>query len=543
MTIVKTYNLFNMVFCFLLFVLSTGCNTSPSPLCMDGDRSLEPQSTSGDPVTLLPRNTRSQALNYTPNGIIMGNIGSGKTTLVNMLSNTAHATSSYLPNSVTREIFREPAAYGDHPFRLVDTPGTDGEEEVYRHSFLLKSAYEAMPYNAIFVVVPFHPKSHRIKKEFLQLTRYVKKYQDNVVLMLSHCDRTDQDHKEQIERNVDDLAAQNGIRHTIMYSRKSDRTALANAMYACMSNTPKIWINVTDEDFFLKFKIWDPSELSEAYDKFEEKSESLLSEYLRVLQKESSKGYSDLEMGNLMQALGFSLEDELRQSITDFEEKYGLTMVEFNSYAAHIEMSKKKIQIQDEFLAKTKPIIRWDRLDPNDIRYQIKQCPHCAQFLVKIGCDGVTSCGNVPDGPDRVQKKEAMPWYKYMVKRVNGSLEVAKHELQNFMPIRQPNKETMTFIRSQLKPGAQLGLAGCGGKFRWERIPFLSGDTLKYVIEELNSTKDQAVENVAKAAKQKVKPKSNVEEMGINDEDFATRREAYEARIDTTIKSERGGNM
>ena len=58
-------------------------------------------------------------------------------------------------------------------------------------------------------------------------------------------------------------------------------------------------------------------------------------------------------------------------------------------------------------------------------------------------------------------------------------------------------------------------------------------------MAELNSTRAQAEKNVAVATKQEVKPKSNAEEKGITDTDFVERREAYEARIDATIKSEK----
>ena len=68
----------------------------------------------------------------------------------------------------------------------------------------------------------------------------------------------------------------------------------------------------------------------------------------------------------------------------------------------------------------------------------------------------------------------------------------------------------------------------------------LSGNTLQYVMEELNSTTDQAIRNAAKATQKIVKPKPNVEELGITHAHFTEARVAYENSIDTTMKSERG---
>ncbi|MHA7878112.1 MAG: GTPase [Bacteroidota bacterium] len=545
----RNYNLRNRVLGHVLCLTLIGCTALPSKLGMDGDPSLTPQHTSTEPVVALPRNTQSQALDYIPNGIIMGNVGSGKTTLLNKLSNTTHATSGDFGDSVTRELFREPVAHGDHPFRLVDTPGINGEEEVYKHSYLLKSAYEAMPYNSIFVVVPFQNRSALVKNEWLDLTRYVKRYQPNLVLMLSCLDRVIPEERSIAKRNVANLSGKLGIRHTIMYGRDSNPTDLANAMYACMSNTPRIEISVSDEEFFSKFKIYDPGELSVAYNDFKEKSERLLKEYMNFLHKtlpdiqnqDVEEGSEVLDKANLIKAIGLSLDDELKQYITDFEEKYGHTMIELDSYTAHIDMSKKKIEIVDEFLGRTKRFMGWDIMDPNDVRNQIKQCPHCSQFLVKVGCDGITACGDMPRSYDTIDDQGSASWYKYMIKRVDGKLQIVKQTLQTFLPKKEPisKSEVYSFVKRQLKPGAQLGLAGCGGRFDWGTAPFLTGQTFQRVIKELNSTTEQAVENIAKATKKEVKPRSNVEEMGITNEAFSIRREAYERQIDTTIKSDR----
>ncbi|MHA7878119.1 MAG: GTPase domain-containing protein [Bacteroidota bacterium] len=538
MMIVRKTN--NLRLSYLLLWVFVGCSPLSIKLGMDGDPSLGLREENTTPTIAFPRDTQVQALGYTPNGIIMGNVGCGKTALLNKLSGTSHATSGS-GGSVTRELFREPVSYGNHPFRLVDTPGLSSDEEVYKHSFLLKSAYEAMPYNSIFVVLPYKNRNSLIKNEFSYLTRYVKKYQPNLVLMISHFDMVPEENRHAAERNVASLAERMGIRHTIMYGKYSNPTDLANAMYACMSNTPSIRINVTDEDFFLKFKICDPSELTKACDDFKKKSNKLLAEYSKKLQSIAEKVDEDLDLSNLVQAMGFSLSDELDRSIKDFEDQYGITMVEFDNYIAHVEMSKHKIKVVDKFLERIKRVIKWDTMDPSDIRNQIKQCPHCAQFLVKTeGCDGWTTCGNVPKAYDVVQNGKST-WYNSRVKRVDGELKIYKEEKQTFRPAKSANPQDICFVKSHLKPGAQLGVAGCGNRFEWGRTPFLSGNTLKYVIEELNSTTEQAVKNVAHAAQKKTKPKSNVEEMGITDENFSARREAYERQIDTTIKSDREG--
>lgn len=86
-----------------------------------------------------------------------------------------------------------------------------------------------------------------MKDEFQNVTRFVKKHQNNIVVMLSHLDHTSTISRNRIKKNVDNLRRQINVRHTIMYGLHFNTAELANAMYACMRNIPQININVTDE--------------------------------------------------------------------------------------------------------------------------------------------------------------------------------------------------------------------------------------------------------------------------------------------------------
>ena len=174
--------------------------------------------------------------------------------------------------------------------------------------------------------------------------------------------------------------------------------------------------------------------------------------------------------------MGLSLTDELDKLIYDFGSKHGLTGTDFHTHVAHVEMKKKKVQIVDDFAEKTKRVIRWDELDPNDLRTQIKQCPGCYQFLVKTeGCDGSTQCGNLPRNYYDVPK-ERNPWYKHVVKRVEGKLHLTKYASQYFLP-KKTSGGDRAFFKTQLKPGAQLDLAGCGREFEWKYLAICHGGT------------------------------------------------------------------
>lgn len=59
-----------------------------------------------------------------PVGIVMGDVGSGKTTLFNKVCGT-NREARWCPNSLTRSISMHNSVNSFDPFVLIDTPGTN----------------------------------------------------------------------------------------------------------------------------------------------------------------------------------------------------------------------------------------------------------------------------------------------------------------------------------------------------------------------------------------------------------------------------------
>ena len=74
-----------------------------------------------------------------PTCIIMGNIGTGKTCLKNLICGTNHK-SGFSIGSVTDKLYENLNNCGNHSFTIVDTPGIDSTVDTYKHSFLLRHA-------------------------------------------------------------------------------------------------------------------------------------------------------------------------------------------------------------------------------------------------------------------------------------------------------------------------------------------------------------------------------------------------------------------
>ena len=59
--------------------------------------------------------------------VLMGRVGSGKTTIFSKLCSTYHNT-EYASDNETKRLAMHDASFGDHPFSVIDTPGLGSKE-------------------------------------------------------------------------------------------------------------------------------------------------------------------------------------------------------------------------------------------------------------------------------------------------------------------------------------------------------------------------------------------------------------------------------
>eukprot|EP01087_Luapelamoeba_hula_P018467 TRINITY_DN5949_c0_g1_i1.p1 TRINITY_DN5949_c0_g1~~TRINITY_DN5949_c0_g1_i1.p1 ORF type:complete len:575 (-),score=61.72 TRINITY_DN5949_c0_g1_i1:45-1736(-) len=119
------------------------------------------------------------------NALVFGAVGTGKTTILNLL--TGHqfqtASSGY---SCTRELQKAICEY--RPFRVLDFPGTDAAKDVVKHVQIQAAALKANHFRVICLVHKmtdrFDDIMHRLSKVFRLFRHHVR----NIVVILTHCD-------------------------------------------------------------------------------------------------------------------------------------------------------------------------------------------------------------------------------------------------------------------------------------------------------------------------------------------------------------------
>lgn len=98
--------------------------------------------------------------NY-PSVVIIGLIGTGKTTLLNKICDSKEKTKAG-GFSVTRNIFLKGSAYGKG-FKIADTPGFGSDQEPLIHVYSIYSAIIEGPLNKILITIRFERYGEMIK--------------------------------------------------------------------------------------------------------------------------------------------------------------------------------------------------------------------------------------------------------------------------------------------------------------------------------------------------------------------------------------------
>ena len=86
--------------------------------------------------------------------MLLGEIGSGKTTFLNLVCKTNLEIGDG-GGSVTKELYKRKSAYGNEGFLILDTPGTGTNKDKIMHAVSLRSALIEGPLNGIVITVKY----------------------------------------------------------------------------------------------------------------------------------------------------------------------------------------------------------------------------------------------------------------------------------------------------------------------------------------------------------------------------------------------------
>lgn len=395
-------------------------------------------------------------LDYTPCNVIMGRKGVGKTTLFNMLCKTQHAAGEAAA-SVTDKLYLNNVSVGEDSFCLIDTPGTNSKTDCYKHAVLVRESLTAKNINTIFIVVKYEKRFDDILDNYLEVQELVYKYTHKIVILVSHWDECRKP-KEAFEETC--KLFENCCANLIVYSEFSVPEEVAKLMFACLSNMMPEKIDIPDDDFYLKYNICEArGGLLMSLRNHEIEIQKISIEYQELLKRIFSNNEYDRSLKDeMLHYLIIEFRNQIEKISDEFIRNYSGMISDIHYFTLFIKIQKANIKYCDEYVELVVSNMSYNPNDKDDPRNMIKRCPFCGLIWLKVeGCDNATICGSIPTSYFDFET-EPKPFYGFIIKKINGYLNLFRTELPRRFGSMQVGKKCSKGV-------------GCGNQIIWKDCP------------------------------------------------------------------------
>lgn len=273
-------------------------------------------------------------------------------------------------------------------------------------------------------------------------------------------------------------------------------------------------LTYTDEEFWGLFNLktwkgletWDLNRLTTSV-------EQLTKAYTEGIEhlKEHRNNYSSSDFENFVYAsIQQNRADLMEKVYNPFVEQHGENEVEFDDFAACIELQKIIHRAHEEFRNKAKALLSVNPDDTSNWRNAIRKCQHCGEIWVKVqGCDGDTTCGARPSAPDVNAGAFVRVWWEM----IDGVLR----------PQNAVDSSQQTTAKAAVREEKSIG---CGKTINWKNqavVPSAELDTFfttQALQDIMGSFKTMPQFQKAKQKKEKGMPTTAFGQLGADGKDI-----------------------
>lgn len=419
-----------------------------------------------------------------PVGILIGGVGGGKTTLYNALCDRQEEAGNH-EDSQTTKFVKAKTTYKNLQLCLYDGPGLNSHKDVYKHSYILVAGLTYERLNTVFIVIPWQPRVRRYIVDTLaeNLSILKEEHWDMVVPIITKMDNFEPDaivdslrkEKKRIKSFI--LEEFDFIKNVLFYMKGITQVqSIFTNIHKVMSAMPKRKIDYTDEEFCFHFSLreWKGLERTRM-SQMKKRVKVIISSYTAGI---NSLLEQEIPAAELKETVYASLQlshKELEAIYDEFVEKFGKKMIDFSDFAASIELKKIIMQAQDEYRNFVKQYLPFNPDDTSDWRNSVRRCQYCNEIWVKVeGCDGTTTCGNIPGRVDQVGS-----YFRWMTRKVGGVIRFTKVKETG----KSANRANVHAATRNREP------VGCGKQIVWKNQEVVSQEELEkfYTVSEIGT--------------------------------------------------------
>jgi len=344
-------------------------------------------------MTSTPAGYRSWPMYYAaenlPYVVMIGDVGTGKSTIIQKLTNRPRLTSDQ-STSYTKFATRY---YTWHKqIEICDTPGSNPMEERFEHNRWIAEAMSVKPVSLLMIIVKADTRIANVIDNIIKYAEAftTKEFTEILSVCVTHMDTVTWTRTE----FTDILANQTGIEYVTFSEPRTSALHLENSIRDMCNAQRPIKFNIDSENFLRFFKINDRNfKIIKTVRKEVKRFEDVRRKFYAHLEKYIEKDQIDLIFEFQAWMTEEIVEAQKRVSKENKFKFYGENLPNEAGHIANLTNQLKMVLLE----VRTRCLGYTSNHGINELR----KCPHCGEVWAKIiGCDGQTTCGSMVDSFD-----------------------------------------------------------------------------------------------------------------------------------------------
>lgn len=404
--------------------------------------------------------------NSKKNIVLLGEVGSGKTTLMNKLTGAEFETGRDRP-SITIDI--EISSSLDYNSIIFDFPGFKGLDNIIPIFKVQYRTLRNIPIKGICFVVERRDRPELIVASLLDLKDTFYDCFNNIIIIITKTDEMDDASKDQTKNYI---IEKTGFDKIIFSDMNQDGQTILNYINSFTSDMEVLKeVYPKSRELLKYFKKATDDRMRQFHNEFIDDFEKAINIFLEKFDEPSTDKA-------LKRALFFALKDYKNNIIESYYD-VAKREQEYSEYVIEqvLSFSNQIYQDFEEFRIKAEKEMDVCLTDYEGENNRFKKCPFCGLIWFKTsGCNGKTKCGK----RDKTKDKFYGCYKDYKVKYENGELTIEKNDInqKQILGGKKSKRDIEKYDTKRLNDNNIIEPLGCGNYISWK--------DMEDVTEEVN---------------------------------------------------------